>query len=67
VLDADISKCFDQINQEKLLAKLNTFPTLRRQIQAWLKSGGMDQGQWFATSAATPQGGVISPLLANIA
>lgn len=67
VLDADISKCFDQINQEKLLAKLNTFPTLRRQIQAWLKSGVMDQGQWFATSAGTPQGGVISPLLANIA
>lgn len=67
VLDADISKCFDQINQEKLLAKLNTFPTLRRQIQAWLKSGVMDRGQWFATSAGTPQGGVISPLLANIA
>lgn len=67
VLDADISKCFDQINQEKLLVKLNTFPTLRRQIQAWLKAGVMDQGQWFATSAGTPQGGVISPLLANIA
>jgi RNA-directed DNA polymerase len=67
VLDADISKCFDQINQEKLLAKLNTFPMLRRQIQAWLKSGVMDAGQWFATSAGTPQGGVISPLLANIA
>jgi RNA-directed DNA polymerase len=67
VLDADISKCFDPINQEKLLAKLNIFPTLRRQIQAWLKSGVMDQGQWFATSAGTPQGGVISPLLANIA
>jgi RNA-directed DNA polymerase len=67
VLDADISKCFDQINQEKLLAKLNTFPTLRRQIQAWLKSGMIERGQWLATSAGTPQGGVISPLLANIA
>ena len=67
VLDADISKCFDQIDQEKLLAKLNTFPTLRRQIQAWLKAGVMDQRQWFATSAGTPQGGVVSPLLANIA
>ena len=67
VLDADISKCFDQINQESLLAKLNTFPMLRHQIQAWLKSGVMDQGQWFATTAGTPQGGVISPLLANIA
>lgn len=67
VLDTDISKCFDQINQKKLLAKLNTFPTLRRQIHAWLKSGVMDRGQWFATSTGTPQGGVISPLLANIA
>lgn len=67
VLDADISKCFEQINQESLLAKLNTFATLRRQIKAWLKSGVIDQRQWFATSAGTPQGGVISPLLANIA
>jgi RNA-directed DNA polymerase len=67
VLDADISKCFDQINQEGLLAKLNTFPALRRQIKARLKSGVIDQGQWFSTSAGTLQGGVISPLLANIA
>jgi RNA-directed DNA polymerase len=67
VLDADISKCFDQINQESLLSKLNTFPTLCRQIKGWLKSGVIDQGQWFATSTGTPQGGVISPLLANIA
>jgi RNA-directed DNA polymerase len=67
VLDADISKCFDQINQETLLAKLNTFPTMRRQIKAWLKSGVIDQGQWFATATGTPQGGVVSPLLANIA
>jgi len=67
VLDADISKCFDQIDQETLLAKLRTFPTLRRQIKAWLKSGVLENGQWFPTSAGTPQGGVISPLLANIA
>jgi RNA-directed DNA polymerase len=67
VLDADISKCFDQINQETLLAKLSTFPTLRRQIKAWLKSGVLDKGQWFPTYAGTPQGGVVSPLLANIA
>ena len=37
VLDADISKCFDRINHTKLLSKLNTFPTLRKQIRAWLK------------------------------
>jgi RNA-directed DNA polymerase len=42
ILDADISKCFDKINHEKLLEKLNTFPTLRKQIRAWLKAGYMD-------------------------
>jgi RNA-directed DNA polymerase len=67
VLDADIAKCFDRINHETLLQKLNTFPTIRRQIRAWLKAGVMDGKQLFTTSEGTPQGGVISPLLANIA
>ena len=67
VLDTDISKCFDRIDQEALLAKLNTFPTTRRQVRAWLKAGVMDGEQLFPTSEGTPQGGVISPLLANIA
>nr|WP_081942936.1 reverse transcriptase N-terminal domain-containing protein [Myxosarcina sp. GI1] len=38
VLDADIAKCFDKINHQKLLTKLNTFPKIRRQIRAWLKA-----------------------------
>jgi RNA-directed DNA polymerase len=67
VLDADIAKCFDKINHERLLEKLNTYPTLRRQIRAWLKAGVRDGRELFATSEGTPQGGVISPLLANIA
>jgi RNA-directed DNA polymerase len=67
VLDADIAKCFDRINHEALLIKLNTFPTIRRQVQAWLEAGVMDGKQLFPTSEGTPQGGVISPLLANIA
>jgi hypothetical protein len=67
VLDADISKCFDRINHNKLLSKLNTFPTLRRQIRAWLKAGVMDGKKLFPTTEGTPQGGVLSPLLANIA
>ena len=67
VLDADIAKCFDRINHGELLKKLNTFPTLKRQIGAWLKSGVMDGKQLFLTSEGTPQGGVMSPLLANIA
>ena len=67
VLDADISKCFDKINHQKLLAKLQTYPKLRQQIKAWLKSGVMDGKDLFPTHEGTPQGGVISPLLANIA
>ena len=67
VLDADIAKCFDRFDHEALLRKINTFPTIRRQIRSWLKSGVMDGKQLFPTSEGTPQGGVISPLLANIA
>ncbi len=67
VLDADISKCFDKINHQALLSKMSTFPKLRRQIKAWLKSGVLDKGVLMDTEEGTPQGGVISPLLANIA
>jgi len=67
VLDADIAKCFDRINQEKLLQKIGVSGQLRRQIKAWLKSGVMDRGTHKKTEQGTPQGGVISPLLANIA
>lgn len=67
VLDADIAKCFDRINHEQLLHKIHTFPALRRQIRAWLRAGMMDQGELFPTEQGTPQGGCISPLLANIA
>ena len=67
VLDADISKCFDRIDHKRLLEKLNTYPTLRKQTRAWLKAGVMDGKKLFSTSEGTPQGGVISPLLANIA
>ncbi|AFZ50341.1 group II intron reverse transcriptase/maturase [Dactylococcopsis salina] len=66
-LDADISKCFDRINHDALLKKLNTTPTIARQIRAWLKSGVLDKSDWMPTNEGTPQGGVISPLLANIA
>lgn len=67
VLDADIAKCFDRINHEALLAKLGTFPELRRVIKAWLQAGIVDGGELFPTSEGTPQGGVISPLLMNVA
>ncbi|MDJ0553855.1 MAG: reverse transcriptase domain-containing protein [Microcoleaceae cyanobacterium MO_207.B10] len=67
VLDADISQCFDKIDHNKLLEKIDTFPKFRRQIKAWLKSGVINDGFIEKTETGTPQGGVISPLLANIA
>ncbi|NEO82450.1 group II intron reverse transcriptase/maturase [Moorena sp. SIO4G3] len=67
VLDADISKCFDKINHQKLLEKLNTYPSMKRLIKYWLKAGVIDKGRFSETKEGTPQGGIISPLLANIA
>jgi RNA-directed DNA polymerase len=67
VLDADISKCFDRINHKALISKIHTYPTLSRLVKTWLKAGYMDGKELFPTKDGTPQGGVISPLLANIA
>jgi RNA-directed DNA polymerase len=67
VLDADIAKCYDRINHQALLEKVNTSPTVRRQLKAWLKAGVMDDGKLFPTEEGVPQDGTISPLLANIA
>src|SRR5215510_11402726 len=66
-LDADIAKCFDRIDQAALLRKLKTCPTLNRLVKAWLKAGVLDNNVFVATETGTPQGGVLSPLLANIA
>ena len=67
VLDADIKGAFDHINHEALLRKLDAYPDLSRLIRAWLKAGIMDNGVFDETKSGTPQGGVISPLLMNIA
>lgn len=72
VLDADIEKCFDRIDHNKLLQKLSTFGLMERQIKAWLKADIMTGYQnrpdeIFHSMEGTLQGGVISPLLANIA
>src|SRR3989442_649524 len=58
---------FDNINHEALLRKLNAYPALRKIIRAWLKAGAVDNGVFEETPSGIPQGGVISPLLANIA
>jgi RNA-directed DNA polymerase len=57
-LDADIAKCFDRIDHQALLAKLRTFPALRRTIRAWLRAGVLDGKEIFETTQGTPQGGV---------
>jgi RNA-directed DNA polymerase len=67
VLDADITKCFDRIDQATLLARMGTFPAMKRALRAWLQAGVMEGPTLFPTEAGTPQGGVVSPLLANIA
>lgn len=67
VLDADIEKCFDRINHTALLAKLDSLPLINRRVRGWLKAGIFENGEIFSAEAGTPQGGVISPLLANIA
>ena len=67
VLDAYISKCFDRINHNYLLNKCNTYEELRKQIRAWLKAGILDGGKFAFPEMGTSQGGIISPLLVNIA
>lgn len=67
VLDADISKCFDCIDHNALLTKLDTFKTMRQAVKTWLKTKIADGDELFPSEKGTPQGGVISPLLANIA
>jgi len=67
VLDADIRGCFDHIDHAALLRKLTTYPAMKRLIKGWLKAGVMEEGNLIPSEEGTPQGGVISPLLANIA
>jgi RNA-directed DNA polymerase len=67
LLDANISKCFDQINHDYLLEKCHTFPEMRKQLRAWLKVGILEGDDFAFPEMGTPHGGAISPLLANIA
>lgn len=66
ILDADIEGAFDNISHEFLIKAIGNFPG-RSWIKAWLESGVMENYQFAPTIAGTPQGGIISPLLANIA
>ncbi len=66
VLDADLSAAFDRIDHQRLLAHLGTFPG-RGMVAGWLAAGVVEQGRFAPTEEGTPQGGVVSPLLLNIA
>jgi RNA-directed DNA polymerase len=67
ILDADLAAAFDKISHGHLLEMLGGFPA-RGMIAGWLKAGVLEAGKGFApTGEGTPQGGVISPLLLNIA
>lgn len=63
VLEADIKACFDQISHEWIVANI---PTDKVTLQKWLKAGFVYQNELFPTEAGTPQGGIVSPVLANM-
>ena len=64
VLEGDIQSCFDQINHDWILSHI---PTEKRTLQQWLKAGYIERHLFHQTEAGTPQGGIISPVLANLA
>jgi len=64
VLDADIKSFFDEIDHEVILSRT---PVFRRVFEGWLKAGVFEGEVFNPTDMGTPQGGVVSPLLANIA
>lgn len=72
ILNADISKCFDKIDHNYLITKLETIPEIKNQVKAWLKADIFDEIQASKMDRlseniqGTLQGGIISPLLANI-
>jgi len=63
VLEADIKGCFDHISHDWMIANVPTDKTILRK---WLKAGFVYRNELFPTEAGTPQGGIISPVLANM-
>ncbi len=56
VLDADIAGCFDNISHTALFSKLQSYPTIRRTIKAWLKAGILEDGAFTKRSKASLKG-----------
>nr|YP_009472794.1 hypothetical protein [Caulerpa manorensis]ARO74453.1 hypothetical protein [Caulerpa manorensis] len=75
VVDADLKGCFDNIDHQYLISKLDTLPIIRNQVKAWLRAGFFEglhlpsnlYGEVPENPLGTPQGGVISPFLCNVA
>jgi RNA-directed DNA polymerase len=65
-LDADLEAAFDRLSHDHILAALGTFPA-RGLVRRWLKAGVIEDGRFAPTGEGTPQGGVISPCLMNVA
>lgn len=63
VLEADIQGCFDNISHDWMVANI---PTDKVILKKWLKAGYVYQNELYPTEAGTPQGGIISPVLANM-
>ncbi len=63
ILEADIKGCFDNISHSWVLKNI---PIRKKVLAQWLKAGYMDNKHWFPTEKGTPQGGVISPIIANM-
>ncbi len=67
VFDADIAEAFDHINQAVVLEKLQTYPALRQVMHGWLTAGAVEGATYAPSETGIAQGGVLSPLLLNIA
>jgi RNA-directed DNA polymerase len=67
VFDADIEAAFDHVNQAALLEKLHTYPALQQAISSWLTAGVMEGTRYLRSDVGIIQGGVLSPLLMNVA
>ena len=64
IFEGDIKSCFDRISHEWLMAHI---PMCKTILQKWLKAGFMEKHVFYATEEGTPQGGICSPVLANMA